>query len=312
MDRRSDPRVAPSTADRRLVLNPTSGRETHANEARELAAEHGFSVVETERAGHAIELAERAAADGVELLAVCGGDGTLHEVLRGLAAADALDSVTVCVVPAGTENIAAAALGIEDMSHGFELAERGETRRIDLGVAGDEPFVMSTIAGFPAEASAAATHDLKRRFGEFAFLVAGVREAATFDGLRVEVDTVAGDREVAWAGEALSVLIGNLRHFPAGGQADVEDGLLDVAIVEEMPAVEAVEEAIEQRLLHRETSHVRTCRTPRLDVASLDGEPVTFSFDGEIRDAERLQFSVRPRALRIRVGDGYEPDPDGK
>jgi YegS/Rv2252/BmrU family lipid kinase len=297
-------------SERRLVLNPTSGRGDHAASARDLAAEHGFSVVETERAGHATELAARAAADGVDLLAVCGGDGTLHEVVEGLVAAEALDSVTLAVVPAGTENIVAAELGVEDMARGFEVADRGETRRIDLGFAGDEPFVMSTIAGFPAEASAAAEHDLKQRFGGFAFVAAGVRETLEFDGLRIEVDSAAGDREVAWAGEALAVLIGNLRRFPGtGGQANVEDGLLEVAIVDEMPAGEAVVEALEQRLLGRDTPHVREFRTPRLDVTALDGDAVTFSLDGEIRTDERLSFSVRPRALRLRVGEGYDPDP---
>lgn len=78
----------PENDARRLILNPTSGGGAHVERARELADEYGFTVVETERAGHGTDLAEAAAAEGVETLAVCGGDGTLHEVVQGLVRAD--------------------------------------------------------------------------------------------------------------------------------------------------------------------------------------------------------------------------------
>lgn len=293
------------------MLNPTSGRGGHADRARELAAEYGFPVVETEHAGHGAELAEAAVADGVDLLAVCGGDGTLHEVVGGLVAADALDEVTVAVIPAGTENFFAGELGVDDLETGFAVADRGETRRLDLGVAGDESFVLSAVAGLPADASAAATHDRKQSLGPAAFVVAGIEEALSFDGLRVEIDAVEGDdgEEYVWTGEALAVLVGNARRFTTSEQANAEDGLLDVTIVEELPARDAVIEAVEQRLLGADTPHVTQLRAGRLDFESLDGEPVAFSLDGEIREFESVGLGVRPGALRVRVGEGYEPDP---
>lgn len=138
---------------RRLILNPVSGGGGHAEQAHQLAQSYGFSVIETNHAGHGVELAKQAAADGVDLLAVCGGDGTIHEVIQGLVAAEALKSVSLCIVPAGTVNILADGLGIRGMRHGFRLAESGETRRLDLGIANNEPFVISAVVGVPAEAS---------------------------------------------------------------------------------------------------------------------------------------------------------------
>lgn len=297
---------------RRLIVNPASGQGDHAERVRGLATEYGFSVEETERSGHAIELAEQAAADGVDLLGACGGDGTVHEVVRGLVAADALDAVTLCIVPAGTANIVATDLGIDDMRDGFEIADRGETRRLDLGVADDEPFVMSAIAGLPAEASAAASSELKERFGTFAFVVEGIQETRTFDGLQVEIHATSENGEIAWTGEALSLLIGNLRLLSkAGGRANAEDGLLEVSIVEQMPPVEAVTEAIEQRLLQQETPHVTNITTTRLDIAGLDETPVTFSLDGEIRTYTEVRISIRPQVLGVRVGEAYTANPDG-
>lgn len=295
---------------RRLVVNPESGTGDHVDRVRRLAEEYGFTVEETRQAGHAIDLAERAAADGVDLLGVCGGDGTVHEVVRGLAGAEALDSVTLCVVPAGTANVVAGELGIPSLREGFDVATRGETRRLDLGVAGDEPFVMSAIAGLPAEASAAASTELKEQLGTFAFVVEGLRESRDFDGRRVSVAASAEAGEVAWTGDALSLLVGNLRRFhSAGGQADAEDGLFDVTIVEQMLPTEAIAAAIEQRFFPEQPSAIEAFRAVSLEITSLDDAPMTVSLDGEIRSLQSVDVSIRPGALRVRVGEDYEPRP---
>lgn len=218
--------------------------------------------------------------------------------------------MTLCVIPTGTANLLATRLGIDDLTEGFEVADGGRTRRIDVGVADDEPFVVSAIAGLPAEASADATYELKKRFGTLAFVLEGFREVREFDELYVEIRATTESEEFAWTGEALALLVGNLRRFTKeGGQANAEDRLLEVAIVERMPPIDAVAETVEQRLFQQDTSHVTELETSHIDVTGLDGEPVTFSLDGEVRTYERTRFGVRPRALRIRVGDDYVPDP---
>lgn len=296
---------------RRLIVNPTSGTADHVERTRQLASEYGFTVKETKRAGHGVDLAKKAAADGVDILGVCGGDGTIHEVVQGLVAAGALDTVTLAVIPTGTANIIASALGISDLNDGFEVATQGETRRLDLGMANGEPFVMSAIAGLPAEASAAASPELKKRFGTFAFVIEGVQETRTFEGLQIEIEAAAEDGEIIWSGEALSLLVGNLRRFnSAGRQANAEDGVFDVSIVEQMPPIEAATEAVEQRLFHQDTEHITTLTAVSLDVTSLDEKGVRFSLDGEIRTYERVQFSIRPRQLGVRVGESYVPEPE--
>ncbi|WP_276300221.1 diacylglycerol/lipid kinase family protein [Halorussus lipolyticus] len=322
MDRRAEsPESGAGTETRRLILNPTSGGGgAHVEEVRYLADEYGFPVVETERAGHGTDLAEAAAEDGVDLLAVCGGDGTLHEVVQGLVRTDALDSVTLAVVPAGTENFFAGDLGVQSLEDGFEVADTGETRRLDLGVADGEPFVLSAIAGLPADTSAGATHERKNSLGPMAFVVAGIEEALDFDGLSVEIDAVSeGGRDAGekgrgddrkWSGEAEAVLVGNARKFAEeGGQADAEDGLLEVTIIEELSARDALVEYLEQRVLRRETPHVTELHARRLDFENLDGEPVTFSLDGEIQEFEDVTLDTRPGALRVKVGEEYEPNP---
>jgi YegS/Rv2252/BmrU family lipid kinase len=291
---------------RRCILNPVSGTGEHADYVSRLLRARGFAVDRTEGAGDGIALAREAADADVSELAVCGGDGTVNEVLRGLAAADHLGDVTLSVVPAGTANLLARMIGVETIEQGIEAADTGDVRTVDVGMAGGEPFLVSCIAGFPAEASVAASSDLKERFGTLAFVLTGLQEAREFDGLDIHLETSDGQ---IWEGEALCLLVGNARRFVgAGGQADMEDGLFDVAIVEQKFAGSLVAEAISHRVLGRETDGVFHLQADSLSVTGQDG-PITFSRDGEVGEYERLDLSIRPGALDLRVGATYEPGP---
>lgn len=291
---------------RRCILNPVSGTGDHAGYVSRLVHARGFAVDRTAEAGDAVALATEAAEAGVSELAVCGGDGTVNEVLRGLVAADGLGDVTLSVVPTGTANLLARMIGIQSIDHGVEVADTGDVRTVDVGMAGDDPFVVSCIAGFPAEASVATSSDLKERFGTLAFVLTGLREAREFDGLDIHLET--GDGRT-WDGEALCLLVGNARRFvEAGGQANMEDGVFDLAVVERMPAGSLVAEAISHRVLGRETDGVFHVQADSVTVTGQDG-PITFSRDGEVGEYERLAVSIRPAALDLRVGSDYDPDP---
>jgi len=293
---------------RTLILNPVSGTGDHADWVRRKARAKGFAVWETERAEHGVELGREAAREGVGELAVCGGDGSINEVLRGLAAEGHLGEVTFDVVPGGTANLLAENLGIRDTRHGFELTDDGEVRRVDVGFADGEPFLVSCIAGLPADASTAASGELKERLGTLAFVVSGVREALEFDGLHLELEARAGAETEHWEGDAMCVLVGNARKFvEQGGQADMEDGLFDVAVVERMPAGNLAIEAVTHRILGQGTDGVAHFHADEVDIVS-DG-PIRFSRDGELAEHESLHLGCRRQALDVRVGPTYEPSP---
>ena len=294
---------------RRAILNPASGTGDHADYVTRLLEARGFAVDRTEDAGDALRLGREAGERGVSELAVCGGDGTVNEVLRGLAAADSLADTTVGVVPCGTANILAENLGIEDVRHGAEMADSGDVREVDVGVADGEPFAVSCIAGFPADASLAASGDLKEQYGTFAFVITGAQEAVGFEGIEIELDATVADGTETWHGEATCVLVGNARKFiEAGGQANMEDGYFDVAVVEHMPTGSLVAEAIGHRLLGQETDGVTHIQASELTVSG--PEPITFSRDGELATHESLRLRCRPRTLSLRVGPDYDPEPD--
>lgn len=322
--------------DRALVYNPASGSGDHRSDVHALADEYGFRVSETETAGEGMELAADAVAEGADLVAAAGGDGTLHEVLNGVAEAGGLGEVTFAVVPTGTGNNFAANAGVESISHAFEVIDRGERRRIDLGhvrprvdgrtveagadadgdvafgVDGGRYFLNSCIGGITAAASAATTPESKSRFGVLAYVLETVERVAEFDAIRLDITTDATDEREGWHGEAMFVLVGNGRRFPVEKrtQADMEDGLFELTVVEAESLVDLAGEAVITRLRGETPEHITKLRSAALDVDVVGEQNVEFSLDGEMIAADGLRIETHPRAVELPVGQTYDPDPD--
>lgn len=210
------PRTDGGTASesRVLILNPVSGSTEHTEKVSGLADEYGFTVHETTESGDSTVFARESA--DADLVAAAGGDGTIHEVVRGLYNVEALDSTTVGAIPAGAGNNFAGNIGIESIEHGFEVLETGETRTIDLGIANEQPFVNSAIAGLTADASLETSSAMKDSLGVLAYVVTTIQMATEFEALRLDVETAVGDE--SWSGKAAFVLVGNGRRFPVKGQ----------------------------------------------------------------------------------------------
>ncbi|SDD90154.1 diacylglycerol/lipid kinase family protein [Rhodococcus tukisamuensis] len=151
-----------------LIVNPNATSTTPA--ARDLLA-HALSsrvevrVVTTTHRGHAAELARRASLEGVRLIIVHGGDGTVNEVINGLLGApepDTMSAVTfgptplVAVVPGGSANVFARSLGIDAdpvvaTNQLIELLELRERRRVGLGHCDGRWFTFNAGMGFDAQ-----------------------------------------------------------------------------------------------------------------------------------------------------------------
>lgn len=291
-----------------MVRNPQSGSGTDSERARELARERGIDVRDTEGPGEAVTIA-RAAADETDQVVACGGDGTVNEVVRGLDDADALGDVELSVVPTGTGNGFAGNVGVDSVETAFDVLADGPVRSLDLGMADGRPFVESCMGGLVAEASEDTADESKRLFGSLAYILRTLAEAREFDGPATTV-TVGRSGDPVWTGEAQMILLGNARRFLAEGrgQADVEDGLLEVVIVEQAPAIDYLADDAMGRLFDRETTHLVEFATQRLAVETA-GEAMEFSLDGETVERETLVATAREGALSVRVGDGYDPNP---
>lgn len=143
-----------------VVVNPRATTTSHA--ARDvlvsaLRAELKVEVVETGARGHAAELATQATVDGLDYVVVFGGDGTVNEVVNGvLASGPRANLPAVAVVPGGSGNVFARALGlpgapVDATGHLLSALRERRTQRIGLGCAAGRYFTFNAGLGFDAE-----------------------------------------------------------------------------------------------------------------------------------------------------------------
>jgi diacylglycerol kinase family enzyme len=144
-----------------LVVNPkatTTSVRARDVLAHALASEVKLDVVETEARGHATALAKQAALDGLDVVVALGGDGTVKEVANGILHAGPQEGLpAIAVVPAGSTNVFARALGmpndpIEATSDLLEALLQGRRRTIGLGLADDRYFTFNAGLGLDAGA----------------------------------------------------------------------------------------------------------------------------------------------------------------
>ncbi|WP_338729661.1 YegS/Rv2252/BmrU family lipid kinase [Haladaptatus sp. DJG-WS-42] len=298
-----------SDARRIIVRNPNSGDRKRSKRANEIGEKRGYEVWNSTKKGETHTLAREAAAEA-DLVVACGGDGTLNEVVRGVAEAEALSDVELGVIPAGTGNDFADNIGIKSVPHAFDVLEKGAVRTLDLGWAADRPFINSCVAGVTAEASAATTPAQKRRLGVLAYVMNTLQKTQAFDGLKIDV-RASENGDVLWQGEAIMLLIGNGRRFPGEQmkQANMEDGLMNVVILKRVPTIDYFTQGAVNRLLQRGASHLTRLKVPQLTLTH-EGEPVHFSLDGEMLKLNTLSARSRRGAMRFHVGPTYDPAPE--
>lgn len=302
-------------SDRIVVLNPASGSGDHTSAIESRATKHGLEVHKTTGRGDAERIAGKAANAAVSLLAIAGGDGTVHEVLTGLYNADALGEVDCAVVPTGTANFFAKSLGITGIGDAFEVIDQGVTCQIDVGLANDEPFVSTCLVGIGADANTATANESKRRLGVFAYLRTMLRLLPEYEGrpLRVTIRDKGGPDTEQWSGDVLFLLVGNAVRFPAFGRqtrANINDGRLDTTIVEKRPMSEVLHPQSLAGMVGGEELPLQQRTATEMRITHRRDGPIPYSLDGEFRSAIEIEIRVLPRRLSIYVADDYKPDPD--
>ena len=221
-----------------LIVNPTAGRRRRglvdAVAARVRREGWTVDVVETTAAGDARRLAETCDARRYDVIAVAGGDGTINEVINGLAGRND-DTPAIGIVPLGTANVLAHELGL-----GFSAAAVARTMVAGrpllvqpgeaVNGAGARCFSLMAGAGFDAKVVAGVSAPLKRRLGRAAYVWRSLVEARRYRPVRYEVE-VDGVRH-----EASSVIVTRSRHYAGpyvvAPKAALGDPMLHVCLFE--------------------------------------------------------------------------------
>jgi diacylglycerol kinase (ATP) len=213
-----------------IIFNPRARSQKGGRVLRFLMSHaNRFALYATNHAGEARELAARFAAEGEPVVIAAGGDGTLNEVVSGLAGSKTL----LGVLPAGTMNVFAREMGIpfDSLERAFAVIERGFVREVDLFEANGAPFVQMAGVGFDAMVIEETTWEAKKMLGPLAYLLAAVKVLGETPP-KIEVICSDGRRE-----EGVAVLAGNGSLY--GGQfkffrnANNCDSKLDVLVYKE-------------------------------------------------------------------------------
>lgn len=289
-----------------VILNPYADRwngRKRRSEAEGALQQAGvdFELVETEAPMHAIQLASQAIEAEYSPIIAAGGDGTLGEVINGLAAAQQSPPLgPLGVLPLGTANDFAINLGLPtDLRRAARVIAAGDSHRIDLGRVNGWHFCNNSAVGLEPVVT---QHNIRlvRLRGILRYLVAALLAVNDQPEWRVEIAWDEGE----YHGPASLISVGNcpvtgglFRMAPA---ADPRDGLLTFVhgyAATKLKMLSLLPRAISGTYVADPAIHQH--HTRELTISATPGTPI--QADGEIRaeDVDRVTYEVLPAALQV-------------
>jgi YegS/Rv2252/BmrU family lipid kinase len=296
LKKRSKPSFSASRkSDTVVILNPAA----HGERARHWRGQiesitKGSILCATSRSGEAETLARDAAKQGFKNIVAAGGDGTINEVVNGLAGSTA----RLGLLPMGTVNVFAMELGIpsNNLRHCWDIIQSGKTRLVDLPNANGKYFVQLGGIGLDAQVVKETSLALKRNFGPLSYLISAAQIAARKPPrLFIESENASID-------EGSFVLIGNGRlyggPFPFFKHAVMDDGLFDVVVFKRLGYLEIIK-YLQDVVFSSDirVPEIEYFQTRRLRVTSDEDVPV--ELDGELVGKCPVEFGMQEKALRV-------------
>jgi YegS/Rv2252/BmrU family lipid kinase len=255
----------------------------------------------SERPGQLGELATQAVEGGARLVVAVGGDGTVNEVVQGLAGR----SAELAVIPRGTGWDFVRTYGIpRKLEDAVAVARDGRTREIDLGRAtyrgGESYFANIASAGMSGAIARRANATSKALGGKVSYAWATLAVFSRWHNDEVVV-TVDGERRAA---RMHDVVVANGRYFGGGmmicPEADPADGVFDVLLIGDLTKRDLVL-TLPKTYKGRHLPHPKA-EVLRGAVVEIDApQPLPVELDGEQPGTTPARLEVVPKALRLRV-----------
>ena len=280
-----------------IILNPAADSERALRkQARVQSLARDCVVCATTYTGEAEAMARRGVAEGFEKIVAAGGDGTINEVVNGLAGTNAM----LGLLPIGTMNVFATELGlpVNNLELCWEIVNGDSIRAVDLPKANQKFFVQLAGVGLDAQVVKETSSNLKKNFGPLSYVISAVQIAAR------KPPKLFIQSEDASIDEGSFVLVGNGRlyggPFPFFKHAALDDGLLDVIVFKRLGYLEIIK-YLQDVIFSSEirVPEIEYFQTRQLRVESDQSVPV--ELDGELVGNCPVEFSVRDRSLRVLV-----------
>jgi YegS/Rv2252/BmrU family lipid kinase len=295
------------------IVNPASGGDVPIlNTFNTVFNQAGWDwqVGITKKFGDARQMAQKAAEDNFDLIAIYGGDGSVMEAATGLMNT----GKPLAIFPGGTGNVFSKELGIpQNLMQACELAVNGpnQARMVDMGlVNGEHYFVLRFATGWEAEMTDLADRDMKDKLGKLAYTVAGI-QAVKRDLTAHYRFTLDGEVQEC---DGMTCMIANTGNMGIPGAninlapgSSVSDGYLDVVVYSLgnsqfwtkllMFSVMRPEDEIRQDLDNMTLSHQWKARKIRIEA----DPPMKINLDGEIIGETPSEIEVVPAAFEVIV-----------
>ncbi|MDB5233358.1 MAG: hypothetical protein JWR44_351 [Hymenobacter sp.] len=284
-----------------FILNPMAGPSRRYDMPALIAKHFGtleqdYEVRLTEYAGHAVELARHAAADGFRIVAAVGGDGTVNEVGRGLLGTE----TALGIIPQGSGNGLARHLKVPlGLAAALRRLAEPDFSRMDVGLINDHPFFCTAGLGFDAHVSQHFAQAGSR--GLSTYLRVTLREYRSYRPVAVQIELdgqlVATDCYVLAFANASQY--GNNAYIAP--RADLRDGLLDVCLIDALPVGRAFRVSLAMALgTLPQSKAAEYFRVPRGRVVAQ--APIGFHVDGDyLGHATEFVVELMPLALAVAV-----------
>ncbi|HIW88261.1 diacylglycerol kinase [Ligilactobacillus pabuli] len=299
----------------RVIYNPTSGREAMKKDLigildiMENAGYETSAFATTAEKNSAQNEAKRAALDGFDLLIAAGGDGTINEVVNGIAPLDQRPKMGI--IPAGTTNDYARALKIprEDPLAAAQVIAKGQTVKMDIGQANDNYFVNIAAGGLLSTLTYSVPSELKSQFGYLAYLVKGAELLPRIKPVKmhIEYDDGVFDDQASMFFVALTNSVGGFEQIVP--DASLDDGKFTLIIVKTANLVEILQliRKVFNGGKHVDDPRIIYVKTSKI-VASADDKQMMINVDGEYGGDAPMTFIDHKQHIEMCANTDEIPD----
>ena len=299
----------------RIIYNPTSGREAMKNNLVDIlnilerAGYETSAYATTPEPNSAKNEAERAAKAGFNLIVAAGGDGTINEVVNGIAPLKHRPKLGI--IPAGTTNDYARALKIprEDPIGAAKVIAKGQTVKMDIGEAGKNWFVNIAAGGLLTELTYGVPSQVKSLFGYLAYLVKGAELLPQIKPIKMHLEYDGGtyDGKASMFFLALTNSVGGFEQIVP--DASLDDGKFTLIVVKTSNIIEILQLIT---MVLNGGKHVNDPRILYVTTSKLVAKPVDekmmINVDGEYGGDAPMTFKNHRQHLEIFANTDEIPD----
>lgn len=287
-----------------IIYNPESGKKTFQDsikivENRLISIGYDTTLYKTKYIGHAKRIARASCEAHVDLLVVSGGDGTVNEVINGIANAN--HRPTLACLPSGTTNDFARNLGMKhSLEANLDIIENHTQCAIDIMEGSKGYIAYVTALGNYVDISFETPSKWKRKLGFLAYLISGVRKFFTMPRIKT---TIVHDGGVA-RGYFSLILAVNTRYvasFKLFKKTDLNDGKIDIIALKYIPFFNNILFAAFFLLKLKRLPGMRHIKTTEATI-----DPITtrrWSNDGEAGLAGKIHIKNRHRHIHVIVDE---------